>query len=300
MEKKGLYLVLATALISGVSIFINKFGVKGMDPALFTTSKNILVAVFLISTVLAMKEWKTLKELSTKAWGQLALIGLIGGSIPFLLFFTGLKMTTAAQAGFLHKTMFIWVGILAAVLLKEKISRNMVIGGVLLLLGNLLVLKITGFEFGFGDFLIILATLLWAGEVTLSRYVLTTLDELPGRVVAFGRMGFGSIYLLLYLAVTGKLQLYAGLSGASWLWILVTGAFLYGYVFTFYEGLKRVPASIATAILLLGTVITTLLNLAWNGTIAWQQIAGSALLLGGVIMFTGIRTWLPAPQKVAQ
>jgi drug/metabolite transporter (DMT)-like permease len=297
MEKKGLWLILGTALISGVSIFLNKFGVSGFDPAVFTASKNIVVAVFLISTLLAFKEWRTLKTLSKKAWGQLALIGLIGGSVPFLLFFTGLQMTSAAQASFVHKTLFVWVALLAAYFLKEKINRNMVLGGVLLLAGNFFLLKLTGFSFGMGDFLIILATLLWAGEVTLSRHVLKTLDALPGRVVAFGRMGFGSLFLILYLAATGKIMLYASFTGAQYLWILFTGALLYGYVFTFYEGLKRVPASVATAILLLGTVITTLLNLVWNGTIAWQQVLGSVLIFGGALLVTGVRTWLPAPEK---
>ena len=300
MEKKGLWLVLGTALISGVSIFLNKFGMKDLDPAVFATSKNILVAVFLISTILVLKEWKTLKELNGKEWLQLATIGLIGGSIPFLLFFTGLQMTSAAQAGFLHKTLFVWVAILATFTLKEKISKNMVIGGVLLLLGNLFILKMTGFAFGFGDVLILLATLLWAGEVTLSRHVLKSIDALPGRVVAFGRMGFGSIFLLAYLLITQKITLIPTMTGSAWLWVLVTGVFLYGYVFTFYEGLKRVPASIATAILLLGTVITTLLNLVWNGTIAWQQVVGSVLLVAGALTVTGIRTWLPAPEKAVQ
>ncbi len=297
--KKGLALVLGTAVISGVSIFLNKFGIQGLDPAVFTTSKNVLVALFLIATILAMKEWKTLKELKKKEWGQLALIGLIGGSIPFLLFFTGLSMTTAAQAGFLHKTLFIWVGILAALTLKEKISRNMVIGGVLLLLGNLFLLKITGFVFGVGDILILAATLLWAVEITLSRHVLKSIDKLPGRVVAFGRMGFGALFLLLYLAITQKITLIGGL-GSSFVWVIITSVFLYGYVFTFYEGLKLVPASTATAVLLLGTVITTLLNLLWNGTIVWQQVLGSVLLIGGAVTFTGIRMWLPAPQKASQ
>lgn len=291
--KKGLGLILGTAVISGVSIFLNKFGVSGMDAGLFTTLKNVLVAILLISTLLILKEWKTLKRLSGKAWAQLVLIGLIGGSVPFLLFFNGLKLTSAAQAGFLHKTLFIWVTILAAVTLKEKISKNMIIGGVLLLLGNLFLLKITGWTFSTGDFLIILATLLWSAEITLSKYVLTSTD-LPGRVVALGRMGFGALFLIIYLLSTQKLTLISGLTSGSWLWIIITSALLYGYVFTFYEGLKTVKASVATAVLLLGTVITTLLNLAWNGTVAWQQVAGSCLLLAGAVITTGLKTIVPS------
>ncbi len=298
--EKGLWLVLATAVISGFSVFVNKFGVTGLDPALFTTSKNVLVAVFLIATILVMKEWKTVKALQPKQWGQLALIGLIGGSLPFLLFFTGLSLTGAAQAGFLHKTMFLFVAILAAITLKENINRNMVIGGVLLLVGNLFVLKLTGFSFGYGDLLILLATLLWATEVTLSRHVLKSVATLSGRVVAFGRMGFGSLFLLLYLAFTQKLPLVSTMTASGWLWVLVTGAFLYGYVFTFYEGLKTVPASVATAILLLGTVVTTVLELVGNGTVAWQQVVGGCLLLAGALTVTGIRAWLPSREKAAQ
>jgi drug/metabolite transporter (DMT)-like permease len=264
---------------------LNKFGVKGLDLAVFTTSKNILVALFLVTTILVMKEWSTIKELNKKQWWQLAAIGFIGGSVPFLLFFTGLKMTAAAQAGLIHKSLFLWVAILAAVTLKEKISKNMIAGGVLLILGNFFILKISGFAFGKGDLLILLATLLWAGEITLSKHVLT---DLPGRVVAAGRMGFGALYLIAYLGITGKLSLISAMSGGAFLWIAITGAFLYGYVFTFYEGLKLVPASTATAILLVATVITTVLNLLWTGNIAWQQVLGSVLLLAGVAVFINV------------
>jgi drug/metabolite transporter (DMT)-like permease len=298
MERRGVYLVLGTALISGVSIFLNKFGVSGFDPALFTTSKNILVALFLITTILALREWKTLQQLTKRQWAELATIGLIGGSVPFLLFFTGLKMTTGAQASFLHKTMFIWIAILAAITLKERVSKSMVLGGVLLLLGNLFILKIFGWEFGTGDVLIILATLFWSAEITLSKYVLKRTKKLPGRVVALGRMGFGSLFLLIYLAATGKMSLYTALSGAQWGWILFTGALLYGYVFTFYEGLKHINASSAAALLLLGTVITTLLNLLWTQTIGWHHVVGGLLLIGGTITFVGVR--LPQPQKARQ
>ena len=39
--KKGMQFAFYTALVSGFSIFINKFGVEGLNPYLFTGFKNI-------------------------------------------------------------------------------------------------------------------------------------------------------------------------------------------------------------------------------------------------------------------
>src|SRR3972149_7017197 len=128
MVKSGYYLVLATALVSGISIFMNKWAVEGLNPYLFTWSKNILVAVFLFSMILLMREWSDLKEVKAKQWLLLISIGLVGGSIPFLMFFKGLQMTSAANASFIHKTMFIYVAILAAIFLKERISKRFFLG----------------------------------------------------------------------------------------------------------------------------------------------------------------------------
>lgn len=283
--KKGVQLVLATAVISGVSIFLNKFGVSGMSPSLFATAKNLLVGLFLFSLLLALGQWKSLRSLNKTQWSKLALIGLIGGSVPFLLFFTGLSMTSAAQGALIHKTLFVWVALLAAFFLREKLSRNMLIGGALLIIGNLVVLKATGFSFGIGDALILLATLLWAGEIILSKHVL---KDVSGTIVAFGRMAFGSAYLLLYLVFTGGLSSFASLNSGAWLWILLTSVFLLGYVWTFYNGLATIPASTATAILLVGTVITTVLNLLWTGDILPHTIIGSVFLVVGVWFYLGV------------
>lgn len=282
MEKKGVGLVLLTAAISGVSIFLNKFSVASIEPALFTTMKNLVVAVFLVSLFVALREWRTLRRLTRRQWLSLALIGLVGGSLPFLLFFTGLNMTSAAQAALIHKTLFVWVGILAYVFLRERHGWRAVAGAALLLAGNALLLKVTGFAPTGGDLLILAATLLWAVEITLSRRFLVS-EELPGRVVALGRMGFGSLFLLAYVAVTGPRAVPT--EPASLLWVLLTAALLFGYVLTFYEGLARVPAMTATAILLLGSVVTTTLNLLWNGTLAWPPLVGSLLLLAGAALF---------------
>ncbi|TSC53420.1 MAG: hypothetical protein LiPW39_285 [Parcubacteria group bacterium LiPW_39] len=181
--KKGLILVFSTAVISGFSIFINKYGVSAIDPYIFTFLKNVLVALMLCGVLLAAKDWRMLKVLTKKQWFLLLIIGLVGGSIPFLLFFKGLSMTSAAHGAFIHKTMFVYVLILAAVFLKEKISKEFLIGALLLLLGSLFLLKKLPTSFGWGDFLVFSATVLWAIENTISKY---TLKDLPGKTVAWG------------------------------------------------------------------------------------------------------------------
>jgi drug/metabolite transporter (DMT)-like permease len=282
--KKGLMLVLLTAIISGVSIFLNAFGVKGINPYIFTGAKNVLVAVFLFSIILMFKDFKELKSLKIKDWASLSLIGLIGGSIPFLLFFKGLTMMNPAQGSFVHKTMVLWVVILSVVFLKEKLNKQIVFGAIALLAGNFMLLKLTSFEFSIGTVLIFVATLFWATEITLSKYILKNLSS---NIVAFGRMFFGSIFILLFLGFTNQLNLVATLNFTQFGWIAITSVLLLGYVFTFYNGLKHVNASTAVAILSLGSVITTLLKLVFlDKMVVPVQIIGMALIVSGVLFFS--------------
>lgn len=284
--RRGIILILATAVISGFSIFINKFGVKGVDPYLFTWLKNTLVAIFLVGLILGVKEFEELKKLRRKDWLLLSAIGLIGGSVPFLLFFKGLSLTTGANASFIHKTMFVYVVILAMLFLKEKIDRRVLLAAALLLLGNALFLKVLPFGSRPGDLLVFAATLLWAGENVLSKYALRTISP---RVVAFGRMGIGSFFILLFLITTGRIGAIAAVTPAHLGWIAVTSIFLFGYVTTWYVGLRRLKASAATSILLLGGPITALLTLTTSGTVfVPTQVAGTILLIGGVIIVSRI------------
>ena len=47
-------------------------------------------------------------------------VGVIGGSVPFVLFFEGLARAEATQASFIQKTLVIWVALLAVPLLRER------------------------------------------------------------------------------------------------------------------------------------------------------------------------------------
>lgn len=274
-------MIFLTAVISGIVVFVSGYGVGIVNPYIFTGLKNIIVALFIVSWLLMMKDWRILKKLTKAQWGLLTIVGLIGGCIPFLLYFKGLSLVAKTQAAFIHKSMFIFIFILAAIFLKEKISKNLLIVGLSLFLGNILLLKLTPTSFGLGSFLILSATLFWAGENVLSKYLL---KELPSRIVIWARMFFGSIFIVFFWLITNQAHLALTLNLEQIGWVMITSVLLLGYISAWYTGLKYVNVSVAAVILLLATPITILLS---NGlALASNQIAGM-ILIGGALIYVG-------------
>jgi drug/metabolite transporter (DMT)-like permease len=83
-----------------------------------------------------------------------------------------------------------------------------------------------------------------------------------------------------YLLVSGKFGAIAALSGTQWLWALGTGFLLFGYVGTWYAALKRAPASLVTAILVVGAPITAGLQALQKGALPAAPVLAGQLLIG--------------------
>lgn len=273
----GIGLAIATAAISGVSIFVNGLAVKQLpDPALYTTLKNGIAAILLLGLAAATVRPASIRAIPRRSWGRLVLIGAIGGSIPFVLFFAGLAQASAPSAAFIHKTLFVWVALLAVPLLGERLGLAQLAALAVLLVGQALILTPAGVTWGTGETLIAGATLLWAVETIVARRVLATV---PSAVVAAARLGFGLVVLVAYLAVTGGLAAIATLQPAQWAWVLLTGLFLAAYVGTWFAALQRAPASLVTAILVLGAPVTAAIQGFQTGTVPAPQVLTGQLLV---------------------
>lgn len=285
--QKGYYLAFLTAIISGFANFISKFGVNVINPYIFTWLKNLTVAFLLTGIILALKDWKILRKLTKQQWLLLIIIGLVGGSIPFLLFFKGLSLTNPAKASFVHKTMFVYVTLLSLIFLKEKIDKKFFFGGLFLVLGSLILFKKILHSVNQGDLLVFLATILWAVENTISKYILRSTDLL-GRTIAWARMFFGSLFIFVFLLTTGQLSLLPSLNLNQISWVAIISVLLLAYVMTWYSGLKYIPVSQATVILLFGFPITTLLSSIWNKEIHIQELTSTFLIIVGIIFVIGL------------
>ncbi len=279
----GLLLVLATACVSGVSTFVNLYAVSGTNSDAFVTVRNALVALAIVPlAVLAVREAP--RALTRSDWLRLSAIGLIGGALPFLLFFHGLELASAAHGGatasFFYRTLFLMATVLGVVFLAEKFRWRTAVGAILLLAGNAVLLSLTSPIWTDGTGYVVLATLLWAVEYTLSK---RTMRDLPSGTVALGRMGLGALFLFAYLGATSQLGAVTAFSGGQWEWIGISAALLVAFVTTWYAGLARVDLGTATAVLVLGYPITFLLAVSVQGT---RMTLGDALGVSAV--FSGV------------
>ena len=282
----GVLLALGTALISGLAIWLNASGVKQVpDAALYTTLKNGVAAAVLLAAAASLVRRADLRALDRRSWLGLVAVGIIGGSVPFVLFFSGLAMASAPSAAFIHKTLFIWVAIAAVPLLGERLGWVQIAALVGLLAGQALVLSPAGMTPGGGEALIAAATLLWAVEVIVAKRLLATV---PTPVVATARMGIGLIVLVGYLVASGRLGLAATVTPEGWGWIALTGLLLAGYVGTWFAALRRAPASVVTSVLVVGAVVTGSIQAVANGALPSADVALGYLLMIGAAVALGL------------
>ncbi len=284
-QRQGIMLALGAAIVSGISIYVNKFGVAQIrDPFIYTTVKNSAVVVGLLAAVGLLARWKELRGLTPTRWLAWIGLGIIGGGVPFLLFFQGLTTASAASAALVQKSLFLWVALLALPLLKERLGAWQVLGLAVLALGQFLLQPLTHWGgWGTGETLILIATVLWAVETILAKKVLGWMSS---QTAALGRMDIGALVMWVFLSVTGRVGMAFALSGTQWLWIVVTAVFLIGYVWIWYSALKWAPATLVTSVLTIGAIVTILLSASFDRQAATaSQIAAMALLVLGAALF---------------
>jgi len=264
-ERRGVLLALGTAAISGLSVYVNAFGVKLVpDPVVYTTLKNAVAALLLVSFALAAGGASELRQLDGRRRSGLVVIAVIGGSIPFILFFSGLAAATAPTAAFIHKTLFVWVALLAVPFLGERLGWLQVAALATLLLGQVLVAPPSGMGWGAGETMIAAATLLWAAEVIIAKRLLPAVSP---SLLAASRLGLGLVGLVGFLAVTGRLGGLLAVPADAWVWVVATGGLLAGYVATWYRALRHARATTVTSVLVAAAVVTGVLSALTGGSV---------------------------------
>ena len=281
-RRTGILLALATALISGFSVFLNSYGVKAFgNPTAYTTGKNVVSALVLVAFVSighgARSGVRLTRPRGPGQWAAIVAIGVFGGSVPFVLFFEGLSRASSPQAAFLHKTLVLWVAVVAFAFLAERLQWGHWLAIGALIVGQVGLLGVPD-SIGTPEAMILAATLMWAVEVVVAKRLLASLSSWT---LGVARMGLGSVALIGWVAIRGDLGLLTSMDSGQLGWVLLTGLLLAGYVGTWFAALQRARAVDVTSVLVLAVPITAALDSLVHGTPLAPQLGWLAVLLAG-------------------
>jgi len=291
-ETAGTILALFTAFISGLAIPANKLFVVDLDPTVFTAVRALIIGIVFYALASFQSKRKKFKKVP---WKYLLAIAVIGGSFAFLLFFSGLKLTTGGRAAFFHKTLPFYITIFAFLFLKEKVSQKQALALVLMLIGCTLIYftKISPSAFwsdpSLGDLLVVGATVLWAVESTIARKAM--IKGGSNFVVSFARMFIGGIILFAIVILQDKMGLLLALTTQQIINLTISIAILFGYVLGWYWSIKLINVSKASTLLLLAPVISLILGIIiFSEPVPNLQLLGSALILIGAYIAVKVRS----------
>lgn len=290
-ETSGTIFAITAAIISGFSIPLNKIFVVNLDPLVFTALRSLVIGIaFFVIAYFSRGHVKIKTDAK-----QLAMIAIIGGAVAFLLFFTGLKLTTAGRGAFLNKTLPLYAVLLAFIFLKEKISKKHFYSLLIMFLGTVAIFfsEVIPTQLwlnpSLGDFLVVIATILWAFEAVIARKAMIKGEN--NFFVSFVRMFFGGVILFAFAILIGKYDIILSLSAQQLVNIGISTVILFGYVFFWYWSLKLINVSKASTLLLISPVISLLIGMiVLREPAPLIQIAGSALILIGAYIVSSVKS----------
>ncbi len=129
---------LLAAVFAAATALLAKLGVDGVDPDLATWLRTLVVAVVLGVIVVATGKIGGMGSINAKATVFLVLSGLATGA-SWLCYFRALKLGDASRVAPIDKLSVVFVAVLAALFLGERLSGTGWAGVSLIALGAVLV-----------------------------------------------------------------------------------------------------------------------------------------------------------------
>ena len=129
---------LLSALFAALTAILAKIGVKDVDSNLATAIRTVVIILFAWGIVFFQGTYKQVSNISRFSLLFLILSGIATG-LSWLFYFRALQLGAASRVSPIDKLSLVFTIILAAIILKEKISLAIILGATLMTIGAILV-----------------------------------------------------------------------------------------------------------------------------------------------------------------
>ncbi len=250
----------------------------GLSPMASLAWGTLLAAVFFGATVILKGRQREL--LKREIYPPIFLIAFFIGWLFYGLYFSGLKFTTAGNAGIIALMEIFFSYLLFNVWKKEKFSLAHSVGAVLMLLAAAIILfPKQDWAFHGGDFLVLAAS---ACAPFGNFYQQKLRQAVSSETILFLRSLLAFPVFFLLAAIFGAGASWGAVRGAAWL-LLFNGFLILGLSKIFWiEGIHRISVTKSNALSAVTPALTLLLAyifLRQNPTV-WQLLALVPMALG--------------------
>lgn len=279
-ERVGAVLVLVSATgFATLGIFGKLAGAAGLS------IPTVLSLRFVLATAVCWSVLAAQGRLSLLRGRDLAVgvgLGAFGYAAMSTLYFLGLEFMTAGLVGIVLYTYPAFVVVIAVLALDEPVTRRTVLALALALAG---VALITGADPAAADpvgvAVMLLAAVVYAGYITVSRTALTSVDA---TTLTAHVLPAAAGTLLVVGGVTGSLSV----PETGYAWGVVAAIAIVATaipIFTFFAGIERLGASRASILSTVEPAVTVGLGaLVLDEQVTVATLAGGALVLAGVLL----------------
>ena len=129
---------LLSAVFAALTAIFAKVGIENVPSDFATFIRTVVILVILSGILLVTNQFHSLRTISAKSYLFLVLSGVATGA-SWLCYFRALKIGNASQVAPIDKLSVIFVAILGALFLSERLSLGNWGGIVLIVIGSVLV-----------------------------------------------------------------------------------------------------------------------------------------------------------------
>jgi len=127
-----------SAVFAALTAILAKIGIKDVDSNLATAIRTIVILLFAWGIVLYQGTYQQVSAISRYSLTFLVLSGIATG-LSWLFYFKALQLGNASQVTPIDKLSLALTVLLAAIILKEKMTVSVIVGSVLMIVGAILV-----------------------------------------------------------------------------------------------------------------------------------------------------------------
>ena len=124
-----------SAVFAALTSILAKLGISGIDSNLATAIRTVVVLIMAWGIVFMTGVHKQIPDIGGRSWLFLTLSGLATG-LSWLFYYRALQMGDASRVVPIDKSSVVISMILAFVILKEKLTWQSIVGGLLISAGT--------------------------------------------------------------------------------------------------------------------------------------------------------------------